>query len=104
MTTSIKKEKVIGEDYAHGATLIMMERCVVGTFLQINLANGMKTEGEFYPNDVALLLINNESGSEVFVEVKVINRFNEYGRVRYLIEPVAGKGQMKVEKLEKIKK
>ena len=62
----------------------------------------MKKSGEFYTKDRALLLISNESGSEVFVEVEVLNRFNEYGRVRYLVKPIAGKGEMKVEKLQKL--
>jgi hypothetical protein len=72
----------------------------------INLMLGemQKEETEFYPNDIALLLISNESGSNVFVKVKVLQKFNEYGRIRYLVEPTAGEGQMKVEKLEKIKK
>lgn len=60
-----------------------------------------ETKGEFYKNDIALLLISNESGVETFVEVKVLDRVKEFGRIRYLIEPVKGRGQMKVEKLYK---
>jgi hypothetical protein len=104
LTTNIKREEVIGGVCAKDATPYMMKDYIGGVIIATKPANGMKTEGEFYPNDVALLLISNESGSEVFAEVKVLERFNEYGRVRYLVEPIAGRGKMKVEKLVKIKK
>ena len=51
----------------------------------------------FYKDDTALL----EISEKVFAEVKVLEVFNEYGRVRYMVEPVAGKGKMKVENLVK---
>ena len=51
----------------------------------------------FYKDDTALL----EISEKVFAEVKVLEVFSEYGRIRYLVEPIAGKGQMKVEHLVK---
>ena len=51
----------------------------------------------FYKDDTALL----EISEKVFAEVKVLEVFNEYGRIRYMVEPVAGKGKMKVENLIK---
>lgn len=58
---------------------------------------------EFYEKDKALLMISNESGKKVFTQVKVLKVFSEFGRIRYLVSPVSGSGEMKVEKLYKDK-
>lgn len=63
------------------------------------MASMKEKQGEFYKNDIAYLLISNQGGKEVFAEVKVLDRVNEFGHLRYLIEPIKGRGQMKVEKL-----
>lgn len=59
----------------------------------------MKTK-EFYKGDTAQLLISNEGGKEVFTNVKVLDIKRAYGRVRYVVKPVSGEGEMTVERLK----
>ncbi len=53
---------------------------------------------EFYANDIALL----EIAKDVMVQVKVLDIKRAYGKVRYLITPVKGSGELKVEGLKKL--
>ena len=59
----------------------------------------MKKTKEFYKGDIAQLLISNEGGKEVLKDVEVLDIKRAYGRVRYVVKPVSGKGEMTVEKL-----
>lgn len=52
---------------------------------------------EFYVSDVALL----EISTKVYCEVKVLEVKRSYGRVRYVVEPTNGIGQLTTEKLVK---
>ena len=54
---------------------------------------------EFYIGDNAYL----EISSGVFCEVRVNKVNHAYGKIRYTVEPVAGKGEIKTEKLSRIK-
>lgn len=57
-------------------------------------------EQEFYVGDVAYL----EISADVYTEVKIIEVKRAYGHTRYEVEPVRGKGTVKVENLIKITK
>jgi hypothetical protein len=59
----------------------------------------MKKKPEFYEGDVAFWEVSNTSGNPVLVPVKVINKVNQFGEWRYLIEPIGGSGQIQVENL-----
>ena len=56
---------------------------------------------EFYENDVVLWEVENTSGKSVKVPVKVIKKENQFGNLRYTIEPVGGQGQTITENLVK---
>ena len=56
----------------------------------------MKTQ-EFYKDDICWL----EISTEVFTDVKVLDIKYSYGHVRYVVEPIKGKGQLTTEKLTK---
>ena len=52
---------------------------------------------EFYLKDKALMQI----ATACWITVVVTEARKEFGRTRYTVEPIMGKGQMKVEKLIK---
>ena len=54
---------------------------------------------QFYENDTALLEIQ----TGVFAPVKVLGSKLKFGRWYYEVAPIGGVGQMRVEKLKKIK-
>lgn len=56
-------------------------------------------EQQFYKGDIALL----EIASKVYVQVKVLDVVRAYGKIRYLITPIAGSGEFRVEFLNKLK-
>jgi hypothetical protein len=55
---------------------------------------------QFYLKDRVLVRVD----FDCFMECEITEVRNEFGRIRYTVHPVAGKGEMKVEKVEKIPK
>jgi hypothetical protein len=55
---------------------------------------------QFYLKDRVLVRVDYDCS----MECEITEVRNEFGRVRYTVKPVAGKGEMKVEKVEKIPK
>jgi hypothetical protein len=55
---------------------------------------------QFYLKDRVLVRVD----FDCFMECEITEVRNEFGRIRYSVKPVAGKGMMKVEKVEKIPK
>lgn len=59
-------------------------------------------EQQFYKDDIALLAEQSLRGEEtIYFEVKVVEIKKAYGHTRYVVQPVAGKGQITTEKLIK---
>jgi hypothetical protein len=60
----------------------------------------MEKTQQFFLNDRVLVRVD----YDCFMECEITEVRNEFGRIRYTIKPIAGTGEMKVEKVEKVSK
>ena len=81
----------------------MGRRCSDNFYL-LNHRGSVSMKQDFYTGDMALLDISEPLEKECLAEVVVKEVKNAYGRVRYVVAPTRGKGNLTREKLVKIKK